>query len=417
MCWLFSCISDLQRSRLKLDDWRDTRSLIDGIAACEKAARELDPQYAPSDGGWGSSAADGGPPNPVHALIGLKFVRLEELIFLLRRRLSQVHGNEPDVTNSVLLQYGSIGALLDAHHRVQRECELLRQREIRYLAEPLLRRRRLEDCSPDLIKLLVTALQNELGASRSILSSIGALEGHPLAPVLFKLNESATRSGTAPDDDPATSATPVSFLDIDTVFERMFPDPSASAGTSTNRAAASLSSPSAAPLSPRMRADVMPIHDAHSHAGSQLHGGGGGGGGSTHASRQLAAAAALREQELANAKETIARLQRENKILHAEMAADVELRQQKQATQRASTCVLCRVQRCCSCVRAMASQYSIVCTVLGVLSFPFCICCSPTGFHLPRARLPPYRRSRTRKRRTRTATANCRSSCPPPSTR
>jgi hypothetical protein len=254
------------------------------------------------------------------------------------------------VTNVVLLQYGSIGALLDAHHRVQRECELLRQREIRYLAEPLLRRRRLDDCSADMTKLLVTALQNELGASRAILSSISALDGHPLAPVLFQLNESATRSGAASEDDQsaATSGTPVSFHDVEAVFERMFPDASGSgSGTGTSRVAAALSSPVAAPLSPRSRAnqqqsgggggrgaDVMPIHDAHT--GSQLHSGGSG---STHASRQLAAAAALREQELAAAKQAAARLERENKILHAEMAADVELRQQKQATLRASTCV------------------------------------------------------------------------------
>jgi DNA polymerase III delta subunit len=45
------------------------------------------------------------------------------------------------------------------------------------------RRRRLRECAPEYLRVLVVALQNELSSCRSILQQL-SLQSHPLAPII-----------------------------------------------------------------------------------------------------------------------------------------------------------------------------------------------------------------------------------------
>lgn len=200
-----------QRARLRLDDWRDTRTLLADIAACERAAAEVDPSFARADAAAVMARAtesSGGVDehNYVLALIGLKFARLDELVFVLRARIAQLEGNEPDTLKRVQREFGSgacvhvkfemcvslvsgfhthhyphlpffplpflcsfyfsfsfdyfaVTALHAAYERVRSENAALRAREVRFMHDPLLRRRRLADTPPELVRLLVQGLQ------------------------------------------------------------------------------------------------------------------------------------------------------------------------------------------------------------------------------------------------------------------
>jgi hypothetical protein len=161
-------------------------------------------------------------------LIGLKFARLDELIFVLRRRIAQLEGNEPESVNTVLQQFGSVTGLLNQYERVCKENTALRQREVRFMADPLLRRRKVPDLPADLLKLLVQGLQNELGMARSLLASVGSLDGHPLGPVLQRLLSSQLSITHALGFDQHESientneeADTTPHIDIDAVYESM----------------------------------------------------------------------------------------------------------------------------------------------------------------------------------------------------
>ena len=53
----------------------------------------------------------------------------------------------------------TVTALQDAYERVRAENAALRAREVRFMHDPLLRRRRLADTPPELVRLLVQGLQ------------------------------------------------------------------------------------------------------------------------------------------------------------------------------------------------------------------------------------------------------------------
>ena len=63
--------------------------------------------------------------------------------------------------------------------KTKAENKKLRFREQRFATDPLLRRRRLDMLSPDMMKVLVVALQNELAAQNSIMQQCH-LAQHPV---------------------------------------------------------------------------------------------------------------------------------------------------------------------------------------------------------------------------------------------
>ena len=86
---------------------------------------------------------------------------------------------ETEAVKEALQKHTSIAGLLEELQRMRKENKKMRFREQRFAAEPLLRRRRLDLLSPQLLKILVIALQNELAAARDLLKHCEVAD-HPL---------------------------------------------------------------------------------------------------------------------------------------------------------------------------------------------------------------------------------------------
>ncbi len=80
----------------------------------------------------------------------------------------------------ILERFGSLAQLMADHDRLQSEVESLKQREVRFASDPILRRRKLSEYSPECIRLLIIALQNELGMTRAVVQQLTNTSNHPL---------------------------------------------------------------------------------------------------------------------------------------------------------------------------------------------------------------------------------------------
>ena len=103
----------------------------------------------------------------VAQLIELKFKRLEELAFVLKKRVAKYEENTS--LAGVVKNHGSLPELLKQNTILKQENDMLRLREVRFANKSLLRRRRLTECEPAFLRLLVLALQNELTAHRHVM--------------------------------------------------------------------------------------------------------------------------------------------------------------------------------------------------------------------------------------------------------
>ncbi len=133
-------------------------------------------------------------------LVFLKFKRLEQLIYCLRRRLSliELHGQRTDVIN----QYGSVDNLLTLNKQLTTENDKLRRRELRFVHHPLLKRRALAHASTPLVHGLVIALQNELTACEQVTNELDSVPSSFVAavppPDAITLAESELQTPFAP---------------------------------------------------------------------------------------------------------------------------------------------------------------------------------------------------------------------------
>eukprot|EP01083_Nonionella_stella_P096765 272089_1 len=141
---------------LDIDDLRKS------IEEIERDIAKTDSMYAMEE----SSKLFPEIPNPWQRAITIKFSRLNELIFLQKKRLLTFLENES--LAAAVEKFGSIANLMDLHETTKKENDILRQREKRFLRDSLLRRRKLNECSPQFLQCLVKALQNELSSAQNV---------------------------------------------------------------------------------------------------------------------------------------------------------------------------------------------------------------------------------------------------------
>eukprot|EP00163_Fabomonas_tropica_P020132 TRINITY_DN353_c0_g2_i5.p1 TRINITY_DN353_c0_g2~~TRINITY_DN353_c0_g2_i5.p1 ORF type:complete len:859 (+),score=275.40 TRINITY_DN353_c0_g2_i5:577-3153(+) len=133
----------------------------------------------------------------------LKLKRLEELVYVLKKRITNYEENAS--LADVISNHGTLPDLLQNNAILEKENKLLRLREQRFAHAPLLRRRRLMECSPAYLRLLVVALQNELAVSRRLIDKYG-FESNPSLKLL-------TIPPVQPPED-------VDLVDIDRMYEQ-----------------------------------------------------------------------------------------------------------------------------------------------------------------------------------------------------
>lgn len=103
-------------------------------------------------------------------LLHTKFERMEELIVLLKKRVHKLE--EVDHGRKKLMDdYGGLSELLEKARVLEHQNEILKQREKRFFADNLLRRRKLMECNADFLRVMVVSLQSELAASRRVIES------------------------------------------------------------------------------------------------------------------------------------------------------------------------------------------------------------------------------------------------------
>jgi hypothetical protein len=206
-----------QVSAMDFDTWTDQTTLHSDIDRIEKeiAAQSLEKlhKYNPL------------PPksaNRVHDLIVSKFIRLEELCFTYRSRLGtlQRYRCQPEIEK----EFGSAEVLLQRYRSIAKENLTLRRREVRYVLDPLLKRRNLKQTPKQLVHCLLIAAQNELSSTRDVVRQVfplgvaasGALADKAPASLDFSALNSYV-DGFEPDGNNATDK-PTSFVDVDELY-------------------------------------------------------------------------------------------------------------------------------------------------------------------------------------------------------
>lgn len=159
--------------------------------------------------------------NMIQRFIALRFMRQDQLLQIQRHRLAQATADE--ALARCLDGYNSLDDLLAEMERLRATNERLALREKRFEHDPLLKRRRLRECSPDLLRALVVALQNELSAARTMISQLSDTR-HPLSSLIHAVPQQEDEAGE--DDDMSD----VDGLDVDTFYAKVMsatpPEPS-----------------------------------------------------------------------------------------------------------------------------------------------------------------------------------------------
>eukprot|EP00762_Andalucia_godoyi_P000964 ANDGO_03823.mRNA.1 hypothetical protein len=186
-----------------LDEQEDLRKISDDIASLEKemssmkgivmqaAANASGSSAAPSTSPTSSSISSGisqlvtSPSKKklpslnsrVGRLLETKAAKLEDLLALYRKRLAQFSEIQ-GLGGEIVAQYGSISSMFDAISKLRKENEVLRQREIRWSVNSLIKRRNLKECDQDFLRVLVIALQSELAATLDELEQVRKARPH-----------------------------------------------------------------------------------------------------------------------------------------------------------------------------------------------------------------------------------------------
>lgn len=117
----------------------------------------------------------------LEALVNLKFRRLEDLVFGLRRQLIQdqdVMAMLPHITQ----HFGSVRNLVKEYDESQETIRKLKVRELKISGDELAKRRPLASCGATTIHTLVVALQNEVAETKSQLRSAMQISGRSVSP-------------------------------------------------------------------------------------------------------------------------------------------------------------------------------------------------------------------------------------------
>jgi hypothetical protein len=119
---------------------------------------------------------DGDRENQFEALVNLKFRRLEDLVYALRRQILRDR-EVIDLMPFVTSKFGSLRALIAKYDEALDTIERLKVREFKYSMNELVKRRQLGNCDIPTLHLLIVALQNELIEStaqvRSMCQALG----------------------------------------------------------------------------------------------------------------------------------------------------------------------------------------------------------------------------------------------------
>ena len=114
----------------------------------------------------------------VQALVEMKFQRLEDLIFVLKKRILKLEENE--VMAEVIEKYGNVSYMVSENERLKSEVSQLLAREERFKTQPLVVRRKLEDMDTLQMRVFILALQNELVAANRLISAYNLKENPTL---------------------------------------------------------------------------------------------------------------------------------------------------------------------------------------------------------------------------------------------
>jgi len=102
-----------------------------------------------------------------HTLLQEKLRALEQLVFVLRKRVLVFESNQELV--DMMDKYGSVQDLLQQMEQLQDENSKLRLRELEFARDPLIRRRVCSSGQPTVTAALLLALQNELQAASAVI--------------------------------------------------------------------------------------------------------------------------------------------------------------------------------------------------------------------------------------------------------
>ena len=109
---------------------------------------------------------DGKEEERIENLVNLKFRRLEDLVFGLRKQLLQEH-DIVSLLPSITEKFGSVRNLLAKYDESQETIRKLKVREFKCSEDELARRRQLSSCSTQTLHMLIVALQNEVMETRA----------------------------------------------------------------------------------------------------------------------------------------------------------------------------------------------------------------------------------------------------------
>lgn len=179
-------------------------------------------------------------PNSTHQLVYLKFRRLDELISVLKRRLSTLE-NYPH-RSLIDRKYGSLDGLLAHCDRLEKENLRLESRlSGKYREDALLKPRNLIACSTPFLHLLIVALQQTLQAYMSVVDELSVGKEftnakHPLYNLIRSWSAEVDRDRKKHDIQSASSInasaasanrkalsldSAAAKLDIDELYQRM----------------------------------------------------------------------------------------------------------------------------------------------------------------------------------------------------
>lgn len=102
-------------------------------------------------------------------LVEIKFKLLEDLIFVLKRRLNVFEQNVG--LSEAVTQFGSVSEMMDANRRLEEEVKELKKREARYDSSALLCTTGIEDMSKEEMTGLLRALQVELAHANEVIAA------------------------------------------------------------------------------------------------------------------------------------------------------------------------------------------------------------------------------------------------------
>lgn len=112
-------------------------------------------------------------------LCDFKLQRLEDLIYMLQRRIVSVEQNQ-ECSESILQEFGSIFGLIDVYKTLQIENQKLKREEVKYIDDSIAKRYHFADMNPGISRDFAYCYQQDLSRQTEILSSYQTSTGEAL---------------------------------------------------------------------------------------------------------------------------------------------------------------------------------------------------------------------------------------------